>query len=235
MDLALFFKGALIGISVAAPVGPICILCVRQAAAYGFWGGIATGFGAAVSDTIYTAGAAFGALVFHAWMQKHAFWFYLFGGLFLLLIAYKINQTKLADIAAAGEKKSLLSTFLSTMVMTFMSPMTTILFISMLSGYGVFEMNLMNGDIVSLALGAGSGAMVWWAIVSYAVAQAYSRKQELSFASLQSPTATLKKAVLQFLWPELKKSQKLNVFLLVNRLAAIGIGVYGLFTLSKLF
>ena len=54
------FKGALLGFSVAAPVGPIGVLCIRRTLADGRWIGLATGLGAAAADGLYGALAALG-------------------------------------------------------------------------------------------------------------------------------------------------------------------------------
>ena len=61
MSGSLFFlKGLLIGFSIAAPVGPIGLLCVQRTIAYGRWSGLVTGLGAATADGLYGAVAAFG-------------------------------------------------------------------------------------------------------------------------------------------------------------------------------
>lgn len=60
MTLAFLFKGAIIGFSLAAPVGPIGLLCIRRSLAEGRLVGLATGLGAATADASYGAIAAFG-------------------------------------------------------------------------------------------------------------------------------------------------------------------------------
>ena len=46
MELGLMLKGLLIGFSIAAPVGPIGVLCIRRSLAHGQLNGFATGMGA---------------------------------------------------------------------------------------------------------------------------------------------------------------------------------------------
>jgi threonine/homoserine/homoserine lactone efflux protein len=50
MDLNLFFRSLLIGFSIAAPVGPIGILCIRRTLAEGRASGFFSGMGAATAD-----------------------------------------------------------------------------------------------------------------------------------------------------------------------------------------
>mgnify|MGYP002639370973 CR=1 FL=1 len=60
-----------VGLAVAAPVGPIGILCIRRTLTEGRAQGLATGFGAASADSVYgvvaaTGLAVSGVLVSHA-------------------------------------------------------------------------------------------------------------------------------------------------------------------------
>jgi threonine/homoserine/homoserine lactone efflux protein len=53
MDIAFLLKGFVMGISIAAPVGPISVLCIRQTLDEGRLTGIVSGLGAASVDAIY--------------------------------------------------------------------------------------------------------------------------------------------------------------------------------------
>ena len=53
MDLPLFLRGLVIGFSIAAPVGPIGILCIRRTLADGRASGFLSGLGAATADALY--------------------------------------------------------------------------------------------------------------------------------------------------------------------------------------
>ncbi|MCB0207269.1 MAG: LysE family translocator, partial [Anaerolineae bacterium] len=60
MDAGIYFRGLVIGLAIAAPVGPIGVLCIRRTLAEGRLAGLVTGLGAATADTVYGAVAAFG-------------------------------------------------------------------------------------------------------------------------------------------------------------------------------
>ncbi len=63
--------GVIIGILVAAPVGPVNVLCIQRAIERGFWGGIAAGMGAMFGDGLIAlcaalgVGAISGAVAYH--------------------------------------------------------------------------------------------------------------------------------------------------------------------------
>lgn len=60
METAFFLKGIILGFSIAAPVGPIGILCIRKTLQFGRLSGLFSGLGAAMADSIYAIFAAFG-------------------------------------------------------------------------------------------------------------------------------------------------------------------------------
>src|SRR5262245_15234092 len=60
VDAHLLVIGAGVGIAIAAPVGPVSLLCVRAAILRGFGAAVATGFGAATADAVAGSVAAFG-------------------------------------------------------------------------------------------------------------------------------------------------------------------------------
>lgn len=80
--LYLFLKSLIIGFSIAAPVGPIGILCISRSLQKGFKSGFITGCGAAVADGIYGAIAAFGLTSISGWLMSYALWIQFLGGFF---------------------------------------------------------------------------------------------------------------------------------------------------------
>ena len=60
MRIVFFLKGLLIGFSIAAPVGPIGLLCIQRTIAYGRKSGSVSGLGAATADGFYGMVAGLG-------------------------------------------------------------------------------------------------------------------------------------------------------------------------------
>ncbi len=98
--------GLLIGVLIAAPVGPVNIVCIQRTLERGFWGGFAAGLGAVLADGIIATIAAFGATAISGFMRDHQLKIELIGGLILtgfglnvFLAQPKIVQTATTNIA----------------------------------------------------------------------------------------------------------------------------------------
>ncbi len=83
MSLPDFARGAALGLSIAAPVGPIGVLCIRRTLANGFRSGLASGLGAATADMLYGAVAAFGLTAISGFLIGQRLWIHLIGAVFL--------------------------------------------------------------------------------------------------------------------------------------------------------
>ncbi len=231
----IIIKGFLIGFSIAAPVGPICILCIRQTIAYGSVGGLVTGASAAIADSVYTLIAAYGAMALQCWMASYQAWFYFGGGIFLLYLAHQIFHTKLAAIIDQQHKKySLFSGFCYTFIMVFMSPFTTVLFLSLFQAHGIFTQNFTYVSMFVLALGVLFGAMFWWVVLVFFVSKLYKKKPVFSFqAILKNRWLHWTMYGFRLLWPELRYHSQVHLLMIINRLSALAIAIYGLCTLCQ--
>src|SRR3989304_6971631 len=81
-NLSLFLRSFIIGISIAAPVGPIGVLCIRRTLSHGKLAGFLSGLGAASADMLYGAIAAFGLTVITNLLVENTFWLQVIGGVF---------------------------------------------------------------------------------------------------------------------------------------------------------
>jgi threonine/homoserine/homoserine lactone efflux protein len=200
-----FLKGLFVGFSVAAPIGPIAILCIRQNLAYGFLMGIICGLAVSFADGFYSLVAALGANVMNTLINDHGRWFYLLGGALLVFIGRKVFVTEIAESQDIIKKKRhYVNAFFYTLFLTLASPMTTLLFIAMFTTAGVFKNTLCNADIVALVIGVFAGAMLWWTILSGAVMV-------------------------------IRKRLNFKVFLIINKVSGLAIMAFGIFTLTKIF
>src|SRR5579863_5838660 len=91
--VTLFLKGLIIGFAIAAPVGPIGILCIQRSLHDGFKIGLLTGLGAAFADGTYGLIAGFGLTAVSSFLIAYQFWIRLIGGLFLLYLGIKLFFT----------------------------------------------------------------------------------------------------------------------------------------------
>lgn len=198
-----FVKGLAVGLSVAAPIGPVAIYCMQQTLSYGLLYGIVAGIAVSLADAFYSWVAAYSAGFVESIIQRHSAWFYVFGGLFLLYLSYRIFKSPFPTSEKKSDhNRSLWSSFTSTLVLTLASPMTTLLFIGMFTAYGVFEHPLTPPDITGLVMGVGLGAMGWWLILTTGV----------NFVQRRYNTA---------------------IFKYINYVSGTAIAVYGLYSLIK--
>ena len=63
MDISLLLRGLILGVSIAAPVGPIGLLCIKRTLVNGRVQGLVSGLGAATADGIYGLLGALGITV----------------------------------------------------------------------------------------------------------------------------------------------------------------------------
>ena len=89
MLLSFLIRGILMGVAIAAPVGPIALLCIRRTLASGRWVGLVSGCGAATADGFYGAIAAFGLTAISNVLVSKSFYLRIVGGLFLCYLGAK--------------------------------------------------------------------------------------------------------------------------------------------------
>src|SRR5262249_22051515 len=129
-EFDLLWKGALIGFAVAAPVGPIGILCIRRTLSDGRLAGFVSGLGAAAADASYGLVAALGLAWLGAFLQEQRDWISVVGGLFLIYLGITEIRAKPVDPNAPPPKPAgLVGHFVSTLFWTLANPLTILSFI----------------------------------------------------------------------------------------------------------
>ena len=89
MDLSFFIRGLLIGLSIAATVGPMSVLCIQRTLNKGQLYGLVSGLGIATADGAYGSIAAFGLTLITNFLIHEQTWIRLIGGLFLMYLGVK--------------------------------------------------------------------------------------------------------------------------------------------------
>ena len=164
-----FFKGLLFGLSIAALVGPISVLCIRRTLANGWAHGLASGLGAATADAIYGGVAAFGLTAITTALVNQQFWLALSGGVFLCFLGLRTLLTQPAAQAAAESGRGWTGAYVSTLLLTLTNPLTILSFMAVFAGLGVGQT---SGDYAAagwLVLGVLIGSALWWVLLSVGV------------------------------------------------------------------
>jgi threonine/homoserine/homoserine lactone efflux protein len=167
MDLSLALKGVLIGLSVAAPIGPMSMLTMRRAIDRGLAAGLASGLGIALADATYGAIAAFGLTSLSDLLIDHQRLIRIAGGVALLFIAWRILDGARKPVEARPETTAPegLGRVASTMYLLTMSNPTTILsFAAIFGGLGL-SVGSSRLDSTLLVCSVFAGSMLWWLLL----------------------------------------------------------------------
>ena len=175
MDLSVFWKGALLGFSIAAPVGPIGILCIRRSLGQGFLAGFASGLGAATADALYGAVAGLGLTAVSSLLLAGRGWLRLVGGLLLLALGARTFFAAPAAAAGpappAGAPRGLLRQYASTFLLTVTNPATILSFTAAFGALGLVT-RVAAGALVA---GVFAGSAAWWLLLAGATSRLRGR------------------------------------------------------------
>jgi threonine/homoserine/homoserine lactone efflux protein len=169
LDLSLFVKGIIIGFSIAAPVGPIGVLCIRRTLAEGRISGFMSGMGAATADAMYGCIAGFGVTYISSLLIGQQFWFRLIGGLFLGYLGVRACFSNLSEGPSKTTGRGLAGAYASTLFLTLSNPVTILAFAAIFAGLGLGNS---GGDYTAgmlLVAGVFLGSAVWWIFLSTGV------------------------------------------------------------------
>jgi putative LysE/RhtB family amino acid efflux pump len=165
-DTVLFLaKGLLLGFSIAAPVGPIGVLCFRRALEQGFWPAVAGGLGTAAADAAYAGVAAFGITAVSALLLGFQRALALVGGAALLWLGARAFRSRPVDQPVEAGRRGLASMFAATFLLTLANPSTILSFAAVFAGLGLI--GAMSGAAAGvLTLGVFAGSMLWWMLLA---------------------------------------------------------------------
>ena len=164
--------GLIIGVLVAAPVGPVNILCIQRAIERGFWGGVAAGLGAVLGDGLIALSASLGVGAISGAMQNHRTIIQVIGGIALLAFGVKLffTRPRLEVNAPGNEEAASLKDFVWDIPQTFFFTITNpgaVLGLFAIFG-GVSTFVEVDGYIDSLVMVAAimGGSLAWWILLS---------------------------------------------------------------------
>ncbi len=168
MDLSFFIRGLIIGLSIAATVGPMSILCIQRTLNRGQLYGLVSGLGIATADGVYGSIAAFGLTLITNFLIHEQIWIRLIGGLFLMYLGIKTILSKPPERAAVLNAKtnSYLGAYTSTFLLTLTNPLTILSFAAIFAGIGVGSASKSFFSAIAVVLGVFSGSTLWWIILT---------------------------------------------------------------------
>ncbi|MFM0507922.1 LysE family translocator [Paraburkholderia sp. RL17-373-BIF-A] len=171
---SLFLTAAGVGLAIAAPVGPMGMLCIRRTLTGGPRAGLAIGFGIATGDAAYGLIAALGLVSISQFMLAYDRPLHLLAGLFLLYLGVRTllqkapadasngdgngnGNGKLAQVGRAGALRA----YASSLLLTLTNPQTVIMFAALfttLAPRGAFSSSI----ALTTVGGVFCGSIAWW-------------------------------------------------------------------------
>ncbi len=169
--LFLIISGAVIGVIVAAPIGPVNLICIRRTLAYGSLHGFLSGLGAALGDGIFAIITAFGLTAIAQLIEGYSIPLQIVGGVMLLGFGW---HTFHADPTCVQDKMAtpagdlpffarVVRDVFSTLALTLTNPATLLGFAALFAGLGsiVDEKASFLAAAVTVG-GVAAGSAGWW-------------------------------------------------------------------------
>ena len=161
----IFVKGLIVGFLLAAPVGPIAVLCVQRTLTQSRLSGFLSGLGAATADAIYGCVAALGLTLISTLLLEHRNWLQVVGGAFLCIVGVRTFFAKVVERKAAPKWPGLVGSFFSALFLTLTNPMTFVAFAAIFASVGLGGLRDKKIDIGALVAGVFLGSALWWTIL----------------------------------------------------------------------
>ena len=173
----LFFRGIILGFLIAAPVGPIGVLCIRRSLAQGWAVGFASGMGAATADSLYGALGAFGLTIASSFLVHQKMWLQLLGGAFLVYLGAHTFLSRPAEptTPSGSTAADRAGAYLTTFLLTLTNPMTILSFAAVFAGAGLGRIASGYVPAATIVLGVFAGSAFWWLLLSGASSAFRSR------------------------------------------------------------
>jgi threonine/homoserine/homoserine lactone efflux protein len=165
MDINLLLRGLLIGFSIAAPVGPIGVLCIRRTLAEGRTFGFVSGLGAATADAFYGSVAGLGLTLVSGFLIGQQSWLRLIGGTYLCYLGYRTFRSKPSEQAASARGRGIIGAYGSTLFLTLTNPITILSFAAIFAGLGAGAAAGDYRSAIALIAGVFTGSCAWWLIL----------------------------------------------------------------------
>ncbi|HIJ61551.1 MAG TPA: LysE family transporter [Rhodospirillaceae bacterium] len=178
MESLLFLRGVAVGFVLAAPVGPVGVLCIRRALADGRHAAFIAGLGAACADTFFGFVAVFGVSAVSSFLDSYQTLLRLVGGLFMLVLGTitMLRRPNLDPAPMTGP--GLIRDFFSTFLITLTNPATILASMGVFAAYGALR-DHPAGASGMLIVGVFAGSALWWLVLSGAAGAA---RQKVSAA-----------------------------------------------------
>jgi threonine/homoserine/homoserine lactone efflux protein len=169
VELSPFIQGIIIGLTLAVPVGPISLLCIRRAIADGRLHGFVSGLGVATADSLYASVAVLGLTVISSIILAQQVFFRTITGIVLVAVGCRVFLTMPAEPGDHDVHVSYKNDYLSMLAIALANPLTILFFIMVLPGFGIVIGGTSLETSLEFVFGIFTGSVAWWLILCGAI------------------------------------------------------------------
>lgn len=154
--------GLIVGLALAAPVGPVGVICIQRAIAQGRWPAVAAGLGAAVADAIFGAIAGLGLVLIQAFIEDYQTTFTLVGVIILLYLG--IDTWRKPPVPGEGDASpaTMAQDFATTFSLAIVNPATMFAAFGLFAAFGPVDASSRPIAAGLLVGGVFIGSTAWW-------------------------------------------------------------------------
>jgi len=211
MWLLALFKGILVGICASIPLGPVGVVCVQQTVNRGRLAGFASGYGAAVADTLFATIAFLSLSVILDFIDAHRQIIQIVGGAILIglgiitFVRNAIKKFRRDRLKRANYAQDFVYIFLLTLT----NPLSIFIFLTLFAAFGVHERSTQLEVLIPTLLGVHLGASAWWYFLTYLVSrfQSFFRLRQIWWFNKIAGGVIIVLGVITALYPFLSTQQ----------------------------
>jgi threonine/homoserine/homoserine lactone efflux protein len=186
--LADMLPAAMLGLVIAIPFGPVCLMCVQRTLALGIWFGIASGMGAAVAHGLFSFVVSFLAEASAAVLAQAAFTvqvpLYIAGGLALIFMGLRtcLVLSRPPREARCGD---LCSAFMSTLLIAAANPMTMLPYLAIAAVPEAGSPLIMSRGFAA-SIGVMLGSASWYLVLALSTNAMFQNLQKATLDRLNN-------------------------------------------------
>lgn len=171
-NLLIIPVGILIGVLIAAPVGPVNVLCIQRAIERGFWGGLAAGLGAMLGDGLIALFAGLGVGAISGAIEHHRGAIQIVGGIALIAFGavMYLAPPRLSELQSDAESGASLRDYAwdipKTFFLTITNPGAVLGLFAIFGGVSSFVEVHSYIDVLTMVASIMGGSLMWWLALS---------------------------------------------------------------------
>jgi threonine/homoserine/homoserine lactone efflux protein len=161
-----FLRGLAAGFALAAPVGPVALLCIRRSLTQGRLQGFMAGLGAALADMVFGAIAGLGLTIISAFIIDHEIAIGLIGGIVVLAVGLATYRAPVLMADGQLTARSLKRDFTAAFSMAITNPATMFAALGVFAAFGPLRADAAPMTGALLIAGVFGGSAIWWLMLA---------------------------------------------------------------------